>query len=133
MSDDIENNERARIRSIIGCEAAKKLPALAETLAYESSLSLEAATAALEAAAADLKAATPASTPARPAGQRSTLGLGVAESTERHMGKELVQASWSKAVSHANRGVEALGATFGGVKPTTGWSRAVGLANQRVA
>ncbi|RWM29794.1 hypothetical protein [Mesorhizobium sp.] len=133
MSTEVEDSERARIRGIIGCEAAKKLPALAETLAYESNLPLETATAALTAAAADHKAATPAPAPGRPAAQRPTLSFGVAESTERHMSKELVQASWSKAVNHANRGVEALGATMGGAKPTSGWSKAVGLANQSVA
>lgn len=133
MTTEIENAERARIQAIIGCDAAKRAPKLAETLAFETALPAEAATAALEAAAADLEEKTVPSVAPQPSAQRSRTSPGVPETTERRITDDQVRASWSKAISHANRGVESLGTTRGGVKPTTGWSKAVGLANQRVA
>lgn len=130
-----EDDERARIKAITGSEVAKRLPNLAGVLAFETDLGSDAAAAILAAAGADADAAAAnKSAPALKPMQRSGVGLGAPVSTERHMSKELAQASWSKAMSNANRGVESLGAGYaGGGKPSTGWARAVDLASAGVA
>ena len=133
MTTEIENAERARIQAIIGCDAAKRAPRLAETLAFETALPAEAATAALEAAAADLADKPVPPVVAQPSAQRSRGGVGTPESTERRMGDDQARGSWSRAVANANRAPESLQGMARGPGPKEGWSRAIDMANQAVA
>lgn len=106
-----------RIRTILDAGDAAGLPEIARVLALDTALEPEAAALVFAGAAKDIATATasaaqtltPPPVASLPAGQQVSHGLGQAEPVGG-VGKEAVQASWSKAVAHANRGFESLGA-----------------------
>lgn len=99
-----ENDERVRIRTIMGCQAAQALPQLAESLAFASDLSADAAEAALIAASADFAAAQAAAdqvaapTERKQTAKAGALGLG----TQEPIGGAPAKADhgWGKAKSY---------------------------------
>lgn len=118
-----ENEERVRIRTIVGSEAAKQLPQLAEALAFGSDLSADAAEAALVAASADFAAAQAAAdqvtVPAERMKPASSVGLG----TPEPIGGGKPAVSWDGAIRRANGPDEP--STSQGVGRRTGWAKAM--------
>jgi hypothetical protein len=121
-----ENEERVRIRTIMGSEAAAQLPQLAEALAFATDLDADAAEAALAAAAMDLAAITAATDQPEPrqgpvAPQQAT-GLGTPDVVGGD--KPSAVAGWKRAIRHGDRGPQGSD-TVGGNQPAPyGWSKA---------
>lgn len=134
MSDTIAEAERARIQAISGCDAAKKLPKLADLLCVESDFSAPEAINLLNIAARELDghvaaAKAKASLLPMPKPVRPGLGLGMPESTD----KPSASAGWGKAVKHANKTAEQSLDAVGGEATLKGWAQAVHDANRRFA
>ena len=105
-----------RIRTILASGDAAGLPEIARALALDTSLEPEAAEVVFAAAKKDIATATAnvAQTITPPAGgQPSSTGpfhtIGVPDRVGGDT-KADVKATWAKAVAHANRGFESLGA-----------------------
>lgn len=105
-----------RIKTILASGDAANLPEIARVLALDTDMSPEAAETVFAAARKDIasednvgQTITPPAVTGQTTGHQAQHGLGAAE-VVGGVGKEAVQASWSKAVAHANRGFESLGA-----------------------
>ena len=106
-----------RIRTILDAGDAAGLPEIAKCLALDTDLTPEAAAMVFAGAEKDMAKVqanasatiTPPATTGQTKSHQVSHGLGGAEIVGG-VGKEAVQASLAKAVAHANRGFESLGA-----------------------
>ncbi|MER9615575.1 hypothetical protein [Mesorhizobium sp. M0207] len=124
----IEQEERARIRAILGCASAKKMPKLADILAIESEFTAEQAVTMLDVAAAEIDSAVAAAAkPSAAAWRKNEPKAGVGIGTPEPIGGAPAAEGWHRAVANVNRHI---GDDAADGKADAGWKRAVGAAGR---